>query len=173
VPITSSVEVSIPRECSRQPRVTFRGSSSPTCLACPWHGEVSGTLRFPIPHGGKAETMPSARGNTSRPEPVERFGAVSVFTEIGCRCLNHPGADESEASCCEKMNRLPRSRRAKTRCKGRRGRNVAQPFRGIERFERGAAPAQTAAATGTGTSSAAVPIRSGCGCGAGPACGRG
>ena len=47
--------------------------------------------------------------------------------------MNHPGADESEASCCEKMNRLQRSRRAKTICKGRRGRNVAQPFRGIER----------------------------------------
>ena len=54
------------------------------------------------------------------------------FTEIGCRCLNHPGADESEASCCEKRNRLQRLRRAKTTCKGRRGRNVAQPLRGIE-----------------------------------------
>ena len=32
------------------------------------------------------------------------------------------------------MNRLQRSRRAKTKCKGRRGRNVAQPVRGIELF---------------------------------------
>ena len=46
---TSSVEVSIPRERSRRLRVTFRGSSSPICLACPWHGEVSGTRRFRIP----------------------------------------------------------------------------------------------------------------------------
>jgi hypothetical protein len=33
--------------------VTLRGSSSPTCLACAWHGEVSGTLRFQIPLEGK------------------------------------------------------------------------------------------------------------------------
>src|ERR1017187_7168220 len=49
LPTTSSVEVSIPRERSRQPRVTFRGSSLPLCLACMWHGEVSGTPRFQYP----------------------------------------------------------------------------------------------------------------------------
>ena len=53
LPTTSSVEVSIPRERSRQSIVTFRGSSSPLCLACPWHGEVSGTRRFQIPLEGK------------------------------------------------------------------------------------------------------------------------
>ena len=35
---------------------------------------------FPNSPGGKEETTPSARGNTSRPEPVERVGAVSVFS---------------------------------------------------------------------------------------------
>jgi len=52
-PITSSVEVSIPRERSRQSIATLRGSSSPICLACPWHGEVSGTPRFQYPLEGK------------------------------------------------------------------------------------------------------------------------
>jgi hypothetical protein len=93
LPITSSVEVSIPRERSRLLRVTFRGSSSPLCLACAWHGEVSGTLRFQNSLGRKEETRPSARGNASWPDPVELFGAVSVFAENGRLCLNHPGAE--------------------------------------------------------------------------------
>ena len=80
--LTSSVEVSIPRERSRQSSVTFRGSSSPLCLACPWHGEVSGTPRFQNSPGRKEETTPSARGNTSWPEPVELFGAVSVLPRM-------------------------------------------------------------------------------------------
>ena len=36
-------------ECSRPSSAPFRGSSSPFCLACTWHGEVSGTLRFQFP----------------------------------------------------------------------------------------------------------------------------
>jgi hypothetical protein len=58
------------------------GSSSLICLACAWHGEVSGTPRFPIPPGGKEETTPSLHGNMNRPEPVELFGAVSVLPRM-------------------------------------------------------------------------------------------
>jgi hypothetical protein len=37
------VAVSIPRNAPGADDVTLRGSSSPFCLACTWHGEVSGT----------------------------------------------------------------------------------------------------------------------------------
>ena len=38
--------------------------------------------KFPIPPEGGSETMPSLHGNVQRPDPVELFGAASVFSPI-------------------------------------------------------------------------------------------
>jgi len=61
-PITSSARRGplILGERSRQTAaVTFEDRSSPTCLACPWHGEVCWERRvLPFPLEGKEETTP-------------------------------------------------------------------------------------------------------------------
>ena len=52
LPITSLPRSRFRGECSRRSNAARKGSSSPSCLACTWHGEVSGTLRLKIPPEG-------------------------------------------------------------------------------------------------------------------------
>ena len=73
---------------------------------------------FPNSPGRKEETTPSARGNTSRPEPVELFGAVSVILPMKADewtpLLEPSRCGSSDASCRKKMNRLHRLRHVKS-----------------------------------------------------------
>ena len=61
---------------------------------------------FPNTPGGKVETTPSARGNTNRPEPVELFGAVSVFILI--RKTTEERTPLLEPSRCRRVGRILR-----------------------------------------------------------------
>src|ERR1022692_2520058 len=81
-------------------RVTLRGSSLPSCLACTWHGEVSGTLRLLIPLEGKKRQGRRRVGTHvglipySCLVPSRFFPLVRKTPQSGRRCLNHPGAED-------------------------------------------------------------------------------
>jgi len=75
------------------------GSSLPFCLACTWHGEVSGALRLQIPLEGVRRQGRRCMGTCSGLTPYSClvpprcFHLVMKMPQSGRRCLNHPGAE--------------------------------------------------------------------------------
>jgi hypothetical protein len=100
LPITSSLRSRFRGECSRRKHVILRESSLPFCLACTWHGEVSGALRLQIPLEGVRRQGRRCMGTCSGLTPYSClvpprcFHLVMKMPQSGRRCLNHPGAED-------------------------------------------------------------------------------